>query len=772
MLDSREGLLQGSDSGAAVVPGDLEANLLWSAIQWKDDLEMPPKRQLPDTALEGFGHWILMGVPDPRVSEAVTIPSEIDVGAGRQFWSFQKPLESELPPVQDRAWPKADVDHFVLSKIEESGLAPGQEASLDTLLRRLYIDLIGLVPTPGEVKAYAIAWKGDPQVAYEAKVSELLDSTHFGERWGRHWLNVARYAESSGKETNVTHPHAWRYRDYVINAFNKDKPYDRFIQEQIAGDLLPVTSDVDWQENLIATGFLTLGPKGLSERNARQFAMDLADEQIDATTQAVLGLTVSCARCHDHKSDPIPTTDYYALSGIFQSSKTHFGTVGFAQNRRASNLLELPIWDATPIMSYSSREMTQLKDRLAAGESELEELGKEERRQRVQMRLNPDKAPSTPQNNVRKALRLRSSTAILQGKLDNVDDEGAAKSLAMGVQDRPVPTDDVVLIRGEIQKPAQKVPRGFLQVLPHTATAELPSSHGSGRLEFAQWLTSPENPLTARVIVNRVWQQLFGRGLVTSPNDFRATGQRPSHPELLDHLAVKFMENGWSMEGLIRDLVHTRTYQLSATIDPLAYAKDPENVLLWRRTPRRLDAEVLRDAMLVVSGRLVRERPLGSSVAALGDVAFGRRASSETVNQSVDYRSVYLPIIRDAVPEALALFDAADTNIVTGTRESTNVPGQALYMMNNPFVIEQSRAFARRLLKEEGSPRDRLTRAYTIAFGRPISHRELADAGQCFRQFVSQSMEESDRSRGEVTILALSNLCQSLLASAEFRYFN
>ncbi|MGY8689466.1 MAG: DUF1549 domain-containing protein, partial [Verrucomicrobiales bacterium] len=216
---------------AAVVPGDLEANLLWSAIQWKDDLEMPPKRQLPDTALEGFGQWILMGVPDPRVSEAVTIPSEIDVGAGRQFWSFQKPLESELPPVQDRAWPKADVDHFVLSKIEESGLAPGQEASLDTLLRRLYIDLIGLVPAPGEVKAYAIAWKGDPQVAYEAKVSELLDSTHFSERWGRHWLNVARYAESSGKETNVTHPHAWRYRDYVINAFNKDKPYDRFIQE-------------------------------------------------------------------------------------------------------------------------------------------------------------------------------------------------------------------------------------------------------------------------------------------------------------------------------------------------------------------------------------------------------------------------------------------------------------------------------------------------------------------------------------------------------------
>ena len=762
-LDTREGLRHGGDSGPALVPGNPEESLLWTAISWQDeDYEMPPKQKLSESIRADFRKWIEMGAPDPREGEKIVLRTEIDIAEGRQFWSFQKPEKTSLPAVEAVDWPQSEVDRFLLAALEEEGLVPARDAEADALLRRLYIDLIGLPPTPQEFAAYGVAWRKDPVAAYRAKVDELLARPQFGERWGRHWLDVARYAESSGKEINMTYPHAWRYRDYVIDSFNEDKPYDQFVREQVAGDLLEIESDEDWQENLIATGFLALGPKGLNERNPRQFALDLADEQIDVMTQAILGLTVSCARCHDHKSDPIPTTDYYALSGIFQSTRTYFGTVNLAVSRRGTKLLDLPVADEAPLRSMSSREMAFVKERLEDAEGQLEELQRSARERRRDGGNN---------NFQQQILRLRRTVTGFRARLNGVDSEGVGKSLGMGVQDYPRPVDPVVLVRGELDKPAQEVPRGFLQVLAHEGTSEALPADSSGRLELAQWLTSAENPLPARVMVNRIWQKLFGQGLVASTSNFGATGQAPSHPELLDYLAVRFVEEGWSVKAMIRELVNTRIYQLSSEFNKEAYLKDSDNVLLWRFTPRRLDAEVLRDAMLCASGEMDLERPRGSTVARAGDTVVGQRLSPELLNRQVTYRSVYLPFVRDGLPESLALFDAADPNLVTGERESTNVPGQALYLMNNGFVLRRGDVMAQRLIEEAQKAEERIMLAFKLSYGRKASTLELEQAKGFLWSFTAAAVKKGEE-RSRAGYKALRAFCQALLVSAEFRYLN
>ncbi|MFM1558370.1 MAG: PSD1 and planctomycete cytochrome C domain-containing protein [Roseibacillus sp.] len=764
-LDTRAGLRHGGDSGEVIVPGKPDESLLWTAINWADeDYEMPPKRKLPTSVIADFKKWIEMGAPDPRVAEKLVVKTEIDIEEGRKFWSFQKPVQVAPPKVMDPEWSKSDVDRFILAQLEENELSPARDAGPDVLLRRLYFDLIGLPPTVEEIEAYGVAWRKDAEAAYRAKVNELLARPQFGERWGRHWLDVARYAESTGKEVNMSLPHAWRYRDYVIDSFNKDKPYNRFVREQIAGDLLKIESDEEWQENLIATGFLAIGPKGLNERNPRQFAIDLADEQIDATTQAILGLTVSCARCHDHKFDPIPTADYYALSGIFQSTRTYFGTVNVIVNRRGTKLLELPIADETPLKTVSTREMESMRNRLADSQDRMAELQAQSRRSRTQ---GAQGAPSNQQQ----ILRLRTTLAQLRARLNGINSDGSSKSLTMGVQDYSRPVQPTVLVRGELDKPAQKVERGFLQVLHHPGTPSSLPDDGSGRLELAQWLTSEENPLTARVMVNRIWQKIFGQGIVTSLNNFGTTGQAPSHAELLDYLALRFMEEGWSVKTMIRELVMTRTYHMSSEFNKVAYTKDPDNALLWRATPRRLDAEALRDAMLVASGKMDLVRPHGSIVAQSGDSGIGRRMSPETFNRPTTYRSVYLPFVRDSLPESLALFDPSDPNMVTGARESSNVPGQALYLMNNLFVLQQSDAMARRLFGEAETPKERLSLAFKICYGRLATKDELENSTSFLWSFMAAAQKKGE-SRERAGYLALSSFCQGLLASAEFRFLN
>ena len=763
-IDSREGIRHGGDSGPAIVPGNLSSSLLWTAITWADeDYEMPPKKKLPANVIADFKEWIEMGAPDPRVTESGVVETKIDIEKGKDFWSFIKPLKKEIPTVTDKEWPLSDTDHFVLAKLDSEKIKPAIDAKPETLLRRVYFDLIGLPPSPKEIKKYAAAWKKDPKKAYQLEVNKLLSSERFGERWGRHWLDVARYAESSGKDVNMSFPHAWRYRDYVIDSFNQDKPYNKFITEQIAGDLLPIKNDEEWQENLIATGFLAIGPKNLNERDPRQFALDLADEQIDTITQSILGLTVSCARCHDHKSDPIPTTDYYSLAGIFLNTKTHFGTVNAVQNRRGTSLLELPIADKESIDSLSTNEIEFIKNRLTDSEQRFNDLSRQAREDRLAGRSS---------NAQQQAQRLRTQISQMQGRLNSVDENGISITRAMGVQDKENFVQPVVLIRGELDKPAQKVNLGFPQVLCDEPVT-LPKN-SSGRLELAKWLSSTNNPLTARVMVNRIWGHLFGSSIVKSQNNFGSTGQAPSHPELLDYLAVKFIEDNWSVKSLIRELVLTRTYRMSSSYNRVAFIKDPENSLQWRHSPKKIDAEALRDSILVASGKLNINRPLGSEIAWGGDSRVGGfRAprSQSNRNRPINYRSVYMPSARDNLPEAMELFDPANPNIVTGKREETNVPDQALYLMNNAFVIEQAEAMAMRIYEGAETNRDRVSSAFAIAFARSASNKEIDDALAYMRNFIIRAGTDS-QNRQKIEKLSLITFCQSLLMSAEFRYLN
>jgi len=606
------------------------------------------------------------------------------------------------------------------------------------------------------LRDFVEAAQEDRDAAVKAKVDELLAMPQFGERWGRHWLDVARYAESTGKSVNVTYPHAWRYRDYVIDSFNDDTPFDQFIREQIAGDLLDAKTDTERQENLIATGFLALGTKSLVERNPRQFRADLIDEQIDTTTQAFLGVTVSCARCHDHKFDPIPTTDYYALAGIFLSTDTFYGTVRATQNRHSSDLITLPIEDKTPVSRiYSEDDLDDMRRQV-----------RELRRDLFESRRNRGRT------NQQSLLRTRARAWQIEGRIESLDENGVPRTLAMGVRDASVTLDAKLLLRGDVEKPTEPIPRGFVQVLSNGKPAKI-AKGTSGRRELASWLSSSENPLTARVLVNRVWLHLFGEGLVSTPNNWSVTGQAPSHPELLDLLAVRFMKKRWSVKSLIREIVLSRTYQLSSRFDRASYEIDPDNRYLWRANQRPVDAEALRDAILAVGGSIDLRRPLGSPIARIGDSRIGdsrigRRLDASFFENVNDSRSIYLPIARGALPRSLALFDFADPSLTSARRDASNSPLQALYLMNNTFVVRQAGLFARRLTAQPGKLEDRIRRAFVTAYGRRATPDEIQSCLRFFDRFVAEA-EKKEWTREKAHRLAMTSFCQSLIASAEFR---
>lgn len=835
-LDSEQLTHLGGESGPAVVPGDLDASLIYQAISYQD-FAMPPKGRLPQTIVDDFRQWIEMGAPDPRKTEIATLNSTItdeDIKTAKAtFWAYQKPLPPSLPNVSDPAWARSDIDRFVLAKLEDSALAPAIDAEPFQLLRRLSYDLIGLPPTLEQSKAFERDWKLNPDNAIASSVERMLDSPQFGEHWARHWLDLARYAESNGREVNMTTPQAWRYRDYVIDAFNNDKPYDRFVQEQMAGDLLPAKSDAQWAENLIATSFLALGPKSLSEQNGSQFAADLADEQLDTTTRVFMGTSVACARCHDHKFDPIPQTDYYALAGIFTSTKTYFGVpvsklgnLGGIQNRNKSTLIVLPVEDPNPF----DRSFT--KDELA----EMEEQVRELRQQLIDYRnaqRTERSTGETSQVSIQNLVRLQTRLESLSSTLGSVDENGKPITFCMGVQDSDSPRDARVLVRGEIDQPAQIVPRDFPQVLRDDAAKISPDS--SGRLELARWMTQPDHPLTARVMVNRIWMHLIGNGIVRSTEDFGATGQAPTHPELLDHLATEFVESKWSIKSMIRSIATSRTYRMSTAFDEQKFQRDPDNELLWRANPKRLNAEAIRDTMLFVSGQLDLKKPRASEVAkagymqvrdgnlinigqvvamsgndadprqeyarqmirreladrgregtagmspremfdrlrrsgggGLGGLRSGiANGTSERVDMvDATYRSIYLPILRDELPRSMDVFDFAEPSMVIGAREASSTPNQALFMMNNEFVFKQSEWMAARILSEAETTTERINAAFLLAYGRLPNDRERAAVNEFITDFGSDS-----RYRNQST-LTLTSLCQSLFASAEFRYLD
>ena len=771
-LDTKQSTLLGGESGhPGVTPGSLSESSLYEAITWaNEDMQMPPKNKLPDDVIANFRKWIEMGAPDPRdqtVPHVAGGKREISMDEGRKHWAFQKPKTSVVPDLKDETWARSTIDQWIQAGFEKAGLQPTPDADRRTLIRRIAFDLTGLPPTPDEVETYV---KDTSPEATKRIIDQYLDSPRFGERWGRHWLDVARYGESSGKEVNLLYPHAWRYRDYVIDAFNRDKPYDQFLKEQIAGDLMRSEDKRDQAEKIVATGFLAIGSKGHNNRDARQFTMDLVDEQIDALSQSMLGLTLACARCHDHKFDPVTQRDYYALAGIFLSSETLYGTHRQLQNNNPGTLIELDpaARQLSALASISSSEVSLLKRRTEEAEAAADELQRDALDQRMQDR---DSNPAASFLRVR-AARDRAET--VKADLDQFHDDGSPRTLAMGLLDRNRPINSPLLIRGDIKQPGDVVPRGLVEVL--CAEGEPRNiSEGSGRLDLAWFIASKDNPLTARVMANRIWLKLMGSGLVTTPDNFGVMGQKPSHPELLDHLALSFMNKGWSVKEMIREIMLTRTYQMSSAYDAKNFAVDPDNTLRWRMNQRRLDAEAIRDAMLAVSGSLNLYPVDGSPVARAGEGREGIFSLYREINtQPYTYRSIYLPIIRDQIPEMLSVFDFPDASLVNGERDSTNVPGQSLFLMNNPQVLSLADAFAARLARQEGTPMERLTYAYQLAFSRLPTEAELTAIKSFWARFPQQAAagKSTPQARAQAQSAALSAFCQSLMASAEFRYLN
>ncbi len=644
----------------------------------------------------------------------------------------------------------------MLAKLAANGLAPSADARPGTLVRRLYFDLIGLPPTPEQVTEFV---KDPSDKAFQQIVDRLLDSDQFGERWGRHWLDVVRYAESTGMERNYTYPEAWRYRDYVIEAFNSDKPFDRFIAEQVAGDLLNASDQDERNVNHVATGLLALGPKSLNERDKEKFAMDIVDEQIDVVSRAFLGLTASCARCHDHKFDPIPQAEYYQLAGIFRSTDTFYGTSGGNGNRQSGRLLALRDNEVVPVnVSGGNKKpkntMRKLTSQLKAQQKK---LARADQQKSTKKQIQQTK---TVIARIQKQLKAARQQAAPSTRND--------ENLVMGVRDGARPVDTEIRIRGEANERAQSVPRGFLTI---ATLADAPKIAGdrSGREELAQWLTQPENPLTARVAANRIWQHLFGNGIVRTVNNFGANGDRPSHPKLLDYLANRLTADDWSVKSLIRLVVTSRTYRQASFPHDVAMDVDPENRLLWRMSPRRLEAEALRDAVLAVSGTLDLSPAEKSVVSKVGNGDIGRTLKTGLFAVDHTKRSVYLPIVRGVVPEMLRIFDFPEPSIIAGSRDVTTIPTQALYMMNSPFVVEQSREMADRLLTERDDDTDRIDLGYWLALGRSATSQEIARS-LTFIDTTCEAIADDQRTQQDARHMAWAGFCQVMLASAEFRY--
>ena len=868
-LDTRNGVLKGGDTGAAIVPGKPSESLLLKTLHYADELKMPPKGKLPDAVIKDFEKWIAMGAPDPRTAMAVVPRKQVGmtIEEGRKFWAYQLPKRPQVPVSREPKASANEIDNFILAALEKKGLKPAPLADRATLIRRLYYDLVGLPPSPEEVDAFVNDKSAD---AYEKLVDKLLASPHYGERWGRHWLDVARYAESVTLRGFVFNQ-AWRYRDYVIDSFNADVPFDQLIKEQIAGDLLPSADSPDRARKLIATTFLQLGNTNLEEQDKKQLRMDVVDEQLDVITKGFLGQTVTCARCHDHKFDPIPTKDYYAIAGILR-------------NVRALETANVSKWLEVPLPADPDREATLKKHEAAvavlqakvnaakakgatkvangivavkdvagivvddvdakkvgewtvssfnktyigAGYVHDGDAGKGDKsitfqpealppgKYEVRLAYSPgtNRATNVPvhvasadgdktvpvdmkknppvdgrfislgeyrfeKNGIAYVLVSNEETKghvcpdavvfipldkkeqndpkaqpddvkSLEAELKSLLARGPKRDVTMSVIEEKVIEDTKVHVRGSVHTLTELAPRGFLTVAVHGTVPAIPKTQ-SGRKELAEWIASSNNPLTARVFANRAWHWLLGDGIVRTTDNFGTTGELPSNPELLDHLALTFVDKKWSAKELVRYIVLSRTYRQSSTGDAAATVADPENRLFGRANRRRLEAECIRDTTLSVSGQLDLARG-GLTFPATLAADYGYKATSVR-------RSIYLPLFRNSMPEMLEVFDAADSSTVTGRRNAGTVAPQALFMMNNPFVLDQSKHAAARLLAEKhADDATRLTRAYRLALGRGPTDGEREIAAR----FLKGKTEKD----------AWAALFHALFASAEFRYVN
>ena len=634
-LDHRQAMIRGGDSGAAIVPGKPAESLLVAALRY-DGLEMPPDGRLDDRVIADFEAWVRGGAIDPRVdepAEEITTTRAIDWRQAKSFWAFQPPTRHPAPETKNSQWVSAKLDAFVLARLESAGLRPNPPADRRALIRRVTFDLTGLPPTPQEVDDFVNDAKPG---ALRRVVDRLLGSPQHSERWTRMWLDVARYAEDQahivGNNDSLTYPNAYLYRDWVIESLAKDLPYDEFIRLQLAADLL----DAGDTQSHLALGFLGLGPK-YYRRNSPEVMADEWEDRVDAVSRGLLGLTVACARCHDHKYDPIPTEDYYSLAGVFASTQMF--------NRPLSDQVEAK-----------------------GGEA---------------------KKPQDAAHIVR------------DGK----------------------PVDLNVMIRGDVNKKGPLAPRSFLRALS-SGDAPKFDDGSSGRGDLADAIVDRSNPLTARVIVNRVWRELMGRGLVETPSNFGQLGERPSHPQLLDDLAVRFMDNGWSLKWLQREIVLSSTYRQSSQIDSEAAKIDPDNRLRWRMPRRRLSVEAYRDAILSVSDRL--QRSIGGRSMEPNDAAARRR-------------TVYAKISRLNLNPMLARFDFPDPNAHSAKRVETTTPLQKLFLLNSPFLVEQADALAERLDDLGGSYPSKIQAAYRLLYSREPTDDEIRWA----EEYIGEGRAES-----------------------------
>ncbi|QDT56452.1 Xanthan lyase precursor [Caulifigura coniformis] len=903
LLDSREGLLQGGDSGPAIVPGKPDESLLMSALRF-EDFEMPPKGKLGDDVVRNFEQWIREGAVDPRTGSGPLVAKTIDIEAGRQFWAFQPISRPMLPAVADSRWSGCGIDRFVDAKRRETGLEAAPAADRVTLIRRATFDLWGLPPRPEEIAAFVNDPAPDDE-AFARVVDRLLAAPHFGERWGRHWLDVARYADTTGGGRSMFFGAAWRYRDYVINSFNVDKPFDRFVIEQIAGDLLPYDNHDQGRDQLTGTAFLVLGPTNYEEQDKEQLRMDVIDEQIDTLGRAFMGMTIGCARCHDHKFDPIPTRDYYAMVGIFRSTQTlihdnvstwvkrptplpaeeqavlesHAQEMAAVQKQMSAlepelkkmrstaalpeagkpHIVDDPLSLPGVVVDDSNAEVTGdwissgfLKSYVGSGYVHDGRTGMGEKKVvfradlpksgvyevRVAYNFSPSRSSKTPVRVIHRdgetLVRVNQQqqpdvdglfqsvgrftftndvAAIVSISNDGVDDghviadaiwfvpaasddasrNGAAnevavaptddavessarrermeaqhkelaKSLAklkkeappapplvLSIQDEQKMADYHVCIRGNVHQLGETVPRSFLQVAMRGPAPQIPET-ASGRLELAQWIAGPDNPLTARVYVNRVWQKLFNEGIVRSVDNFGIPGDRPTHPELLDHLASEFIADGWSTKGLIRRLMLSQTYRMSSDRQEKAVGADPENKWLASQNRKRLDAEAIRDALQMVSGTL--------DLTMSGDMIRPGTKAEYGYQFDEGRRSVYLPVLRNCLPDTFTTFDFPDPNLSTGKRATSTLPTQALYLMNSDFVRSSAATTAAWVMKSATSDEERLNTLYESALGRRPSPEERYAA----MTYLKDAGVELTSDR------AWTNLVQTVFSSVDFRY--
>ena len=638
LLDSREGILKGGDSGPPIVPGDPEASLLIKAVRYTDpDLQMPKDKKLPDDQIADLIAWVKMAAPDPR-SAAAALKKWDD--ARTNHWAWQPVKRQPIPAVSNPGWCQTPIDNFILAKLDQNDLKPNPPADKRTLIRRATFDLIGLPPTPEEVQDFV---QDDSPDAFAKVVDRLLASPHYGERWGRHWLDVARYSDTVGQpRRNIEdplYPFAWGYRDYVIRSFNENKPYDVFIKEQIAADRLASTARNP--TNLTALGFLTVGDHYMGMQN------DIINDRIDVVMKGFQALTVTCARCHDHKFDPIPQKDYYSLHGIFSSS--------------IEPKVEPVI--GTPPNTPAYQAYFERREALS----------------RQTTSLTTNLATLRRSNNPTNFMAIKQIQQTLQQLVHQVAEldftNPAAPMRAMVLEDPVRGHDSPLFIWGEAGNRGELVPRRFLQLL---SGPDRPIyTNGSGRLQLALAIASKNNPLTARVMINRIWLHHFGMGFVPTPDDFGTMSEPPSHPELLDYLAMNFMTNGWNIKKIHRLIMLSSVYQESCQNNPRYAQVDPGNRLLWRANIRRLEYEPLRDSLLAIGGRL-------------DTTLYGRPVDVHKVPDSTR-RTIYNFVDRANIDDVLINFDFATPDMVTGIRHQTTVPQQALFLMNSPLVIELAR---------------------------------------------------------------------------------